>query len=225
MRERALRLSAEALVIFFSVVLALLADDWRTARDDHAAEREYLASIVRDLELDSRALSQLDDRLGKQVAANAALLKFVEQGAGEDSVRSVIDDALQVFNYRPNYPTYQSLVGSGDLKLVDSPDLRDQITLYHEGWSAYLNTLLNGVSNRADEVSQLLRPYVRRREVAPGVWQIVHVDSLDDLAKQAAVLNAVADCAGLRSLLRSRVQELFLAENAKLREAIEAYLS
>lgn len=225
MRERALRLLAESLVIFFSVVLALIADDWRTARDDRAAEREYLASIVNDLELDSRALSMLDDQLGEQVAANVALLRFVEHGAGEDSVLSVIDDAMSVFNYRPSYPTYQSLVGGGDLKLVGDVDLREQLTVYHEDWAAYLNTLLDGVSNRADEVSRLLRPYVRRREVTAGVWQIVHVDSLDDLAQQVAVLNAIADCAALRSFLRRRVQELFLAENARLREAIEAYLN
>ena len=62
-RISASKLAAEFVVIFVSVILALLADDWRANRLLIAEERNALEAMMRDLAEDETDLNRLSGRL------------------------------------------------------------------------------------------------------------------------------------------------------------------
>ena len=112
-RKRTSRLHLEFSLVFASVILALLADEWRSDCADAAAERRALALVVRDLDADAEDLRFFRAALIAQQDAAIRFISKAQDGTQEDSLPSDAEDALRALYYRPNHPTYQGLVREG----------------------------------------------------------------------------------------------------------------
>lgn len=224
LKKFAPRLIAESVVIFASIVLALIADDWRTARDERVAETEALEAIARDLASDAEDQRVFATRLGDQVTANQRLVQFLENGAPADSVLRELSDALNVWNYRPSYPTYRSLVGSGGFGLIQDPDVRDAIVDYHEEMIAYLDDLRATMRETADRASLAVEPFIQRARANSPSWEITGLHELGRLNSDREVIGSLVSAAAARDWLRIRIEDLFLPENARLHQVILTYL-
>ena len=123
-REHLPRLGAEFVIVFLSVVLALLADDWPTTRDDRAREREVLVLLLSDLEHDAGAMELFRERMAEDNPGDARLLTAIEDGVSADSLLLLVPDALQVWNHRPSHPTRDGLVQDVELGLIRDDELR-----------------------------------------------------------------------------------------------------
>ena len=131
-RHTALRLLGEFAIIFAGVTLGLLADDWRQTRDDQATERVVLQDLSEDLVRDSIQLNaalrtvRLWDRAALWVRRADPATVTAEDAAGE------IGNAMTLTFYKPVSSAYSSLNGSGQLELIQDPELRRQIVEYFE---------------------------------------------------------------------------------------------
>lgn len=133
-----LRLFAEGGIICASVLLALAADAWWDEREDESSESSYLTLLHRDLE-------RIQDDLVQQIAFEQAQMRDgIEAYRGlsrpsdslTDSERDELSGQLQRLVVRrtmvPRDATYRDLIGSGNLRLLDDPILRNRVVDFFE---------------------------------------------------------------------------------------------
>jgi len=128
-----LRLSAEFAVIFLSITLSLLADDWRQSRNEAETERRALQELLSDLVGDSAALADVKE----QTDSHDQAMMWLYQRRGDsdvdpDSVNTQVG-ATQGFD-PPHLlrATYTGLLSTGQLGLIQDDVLRRGIVTYYE---------------------------------------------------------------------------------------------
>lgn len=225
-RKTLTRLGAEFLVIFASVVLALVADDWRQSRNERAAAEQALQLVLLDLREDYHALEIYQRRLQGQDSAAGRFLDLLDEGAAAEELATTVWDALNVWNYRPSYSAYRGLVQSGQLGLIREETLREAVIRYHDEDIPYLDDLRTGVVESADRAALLAGRHFRR---VPGPdtmrWDLRLVTSSDAVRRDGEFLSALASAASARRWLAFRIGQIFLVENAETAATIERFLN
>lgn len=224
-RKTLTRLGAEFLVIFASVVLALVADDWRQTRNERAAAERALQLVLLDLREDHGGLEIYQRRLQGQDSAAARFLDLLDEDATAEELATTVSDALNVWNYRPSYSAYRGLVQSGQLGLIREDTLRETVIRYHDEALPYLDDLRNNVVESADRAALLAERHFRR---VPGPdttrWDLRLVTSSDAVRRDAEFLGALGSAASARRWLAFRIGQIFLVFNAETAATIERYL-
>jgi hypothetical protein len=152
------RWGGEFVVIVISVLVALALDQWAAARADRVSEREYLVALVADLESDAAYLSELVIPLVS--LADSALREVgpVSRGVAEfptDTIaflRRVVSSRRTIAQL-PSSPTFDELISTGALRLIESARLRSSLVLYYDHMRA--------MGDRGQERSSGYAPIVR----------------------------------------------------------------
>lgn len=223
-RSRIGRLATESVVIFASVVLALLADDWRENRNERAEEVRALESIARDLEGEARGLLVYREQLAEEEAAAARFIELASSGGPVDSLVAWAPRALLPFQYTAAHPTYEGLLRGGDLGLIRDAELRDRIVAFHSGRLAYFSDLQAEVEASTRRAVDQLTGYIARTRTDEGDWRFVLVGDPASLGADTRALSALGHAGAARMWLGRRIDGMFHPESEELRRAIEAHL-
>jgi len=157
------RLLAEAMAIVGSILLAFAIDAWWEDLSDRREEHAALQALAADFEAAVEIL--LRDNLAvhdSAVSAASALLELTgpnEHRALSDSLGQLIPAILRLPNFRPPLGTLDALIGSGDLRLIDSDSLRAALASFPAAVADYNRT--QGYSG--DVVFGSVYPYLSRR--------------------------------------------------------------
>jgi hypothetical protein len=155
-------------VIVVGVLVALALDNWVGDRADRRSEVEYLSALSNDLRSDSTLLTDL---LVPQVArADSALAAIVPAVRGEAALpvdtisflRQVIFSS-RGFTQIGSRTTFDELLATGSLRLVESAALRSAIVAYYGS-----KTLAkNRAQSRASRYEPLVRGYLPETQRGP----------------------------------------------------------
>jgi hypothetical protein len=127
----------EFTVIVIGVLVALALDQWSSGRSDRVAEGEYLTALVADLEADEEFLVGLAIPL--MALADTALEEVGPVSRGEAAfpvdtlafLRRVVSSRRTLAQTVAS-PTFDELISTGSLRLIESAELRASLLLYHE---------------------------------------------------------------------------------------------
>jgi type II secretory pathway pseudopilin PulG len=140
MRERpqaglAVRLAAEFVVIVLGVLVALAADRWIQAVDEAQQETEYLLRLAVDLSADSAVLERASAMESLRVEWGWHLLDLLREVPS--TVPATAETLLQIdwLHYGPALPsnsnTWDEILATGNLSLLQDEDLRDDLAAYY----------------------------------------------------------------------------------------------
>lgn len=142
---RLARGGTEFLVIFVGVVVALAADRWITGADERAAAAYYRQQLVADVRADS---TLLEDRIAAARSRAAVGLAVLRGMSGqvpipdEDAGRLASDfkllGAFSLLDY--NRSTWDEMVSSGRVSLVEEPELRRALASYYDDIESFTQT-------------------------------------------------------------------------------------
>lgn len=221
------KLAAEFLVIFVSVILALLADDWRTKQLLIAEERLSLEAMLRDLAEDETDLERLAGRLQEYEEGAITTLNtwaHDEVPATDEWLRQ-FDQASGHYLYRSVYPTYAGLKQSGRLNLIRDPDLRDWIIEFHGDLNGYLSELHQNFDDHHEALTEATTPYFAATfDTERSQWRSQLITPLETLQADTSVRARLSNYTRSVAWLHMRIDELFIPHNQRLRVAIQAYL-
>jgi len=135
------RMIGEFTVIVIGVLVALALDQWASGRSDRVAEGEYLTALVADLEADEEFLVGLAIPL--MALADTALEEVGPVSRGEAAfpvdtlafLRRVVSSRRTLAQTVAS-PTFDELISTGSLRLIESAELRASLLLYHEHMEA-----------------------------------------------------------------------------------------
>lgn len=232
-RRRAwVHLGTEFLVVFLSVVLALVANDWRQSQIDHRSERQALTLMLRELHQDSAELSYYRSRLLRQDSAAAWLVTHVDRSdVPADSVRRAAVRATTYFNYRPTFPTYDGLKSSGRLTLIRETRLHDAVVSFFGGTVPYLDDLRQKVKTRSLETARAQLAHFMPRPApgsgaftvssdTPGWAEWEQTTPLAAIRADHQYLGDVASLGVSAAWLAHRIDQVFLPASGKLQALI-----
>lgn len=128
----------EIVLVVIGILLALQIDEWNEARNRNERERQYLGSMVEDLQED---LAQIDDATAGNriiIAGLDSLLVLLANPRPSDAYRRNLFVHSMVYTYwylLADFPelTMNQLRYSGDLQLIRDPDVRLGMLRYEQG--------------------------------------------------------------------------------------------
>ena len=231
------RLGAEAIVIIFSVLVALALDDWRDAKAERALEHYLMVSLKEDLTAD---LEELDSVLKSAEAVEQAsrfllgesdeylAAEFGLIGLGLSRLVENSPDAFQVthqeaavsalvggIDFDLSDLTFQEMMSTGSFRVVRNEALRRQITGYY-----WFVRSFNIANSTAEAYRFGLLKALLRNGVAPGSINAEQLtDAVDDLEVRALVNQLGATARSLHD-----VHVTFIGEAEQLLAAVEAEL-
>ena len=236
-RTSLLRLGAEFLLIFFSVVLAFIADDWRTKQNETRAAEASLELVLRDLRQDLVGLRRLEEVHQTWNEAALELVSVVEGDATRDELSQAADVALRWGVFRPSLVGYQGLQQTGRLRWVRDLGLHDALVFHYDETLAYLERLKvreDGAAFRANELAE--RHFRSVPADPPKVNRLVAISSAAEMREDREFLGALSNLVARRRWLNYRVSGggpddiygytgNFIVFTEQLVAAIEDYLS
>jgi hypothetical protein len=125
----------EFLMLFFAVFCGFLAENIREHSVERHREKEYITSLVNDLEYDTAQFNYQIDVLEKKIPFFDSVFLFLnnpDSFSNKLPVRYWINANSAIF-YKPAEPTIQQLKSSGNLRLVGNKKVLDSILVY-DSW-------------------------------------------------------------------------------------------
>ena len=128
------RTAAEAVAIVFSILLAFWIDTWWEDRREAQYEVVYLYEMQEDFELNKSALEFMTVRLEKILRSTLILQEqsaLISPGLPVAELNVNFRSIAQMTAFTPVDRTYVNLTGSGDLKLIQSRALKNELAEYY----------------------------------------------------------------------------------------------
>lgn len=181
------------LVNFVAVVVGVYAafylTNWKSNRDERDLEKSYLMSMSLDLKSDIEQLQQSTDTLRYYRSMLATLTRDIYSGRipGPDSLMTMINGLYLYVPFIPGNSTYQSMLESGNLDVIEDFELRKYITeLYHIHYGAI--EVVDRLNN--EQRANLINPYMFDH----FVFGRHGLTNADKLWKEPAFGNLVTSC-------------------------------
>ena len=211
----------ELVVVVIGISIAFWLNNWNEAKKDHKTEKNYLNSLVIDLEKDIIEMERVIDSTNVLIRSTGELFGILYQKGDPLSKikRHHITNTYTVPYFNAKNGTYLSLVNSGALDIIRGFDLRSSITqLYHiqykeiERADGFIKNLSNGLvypymlkniqfSLRADGITDA-RP-LKTNEAINFLGSYFNF-----LKKRVSVYEKVkADCENLKSKIENQLNQ------------------
>ncbi|MCB0687431.1 MAG: hypothetical protein KDC53_12940 [Saprospiraceae bacterium] len=149
----------EIILVAIGILIALWVNDWNENRKNKVAENKYLIALLEDYEDNLRISVVIINRIENSLPY---LISLIEQSSLEkpnisvDSLNNAISKLNSMPSYRSTDRTYNNLVGSGDLKLIQNDSLKTNLAKYYK-----LLYILNLVQETHEmELVQSFQPYI-----------------------------------------------------------------
>ena len=124
----------EIAIVIVGITIAFSLNSIKDNLSDKKLKKQYLENIILDIQKELEILEENNVKIQKKLAD----IKIVKPFLGNSSVRR--DTIMQRFfeiailvDFIPENTTYQTLINSGDMKLIDDFDLRQQIGNHPQG--------------------------------------------------------------------------------------------
>ncbi len=149
----------EIVLVVIGILIALQINNSNEIRKNHLTESKYMEEMLEDFEVNLQsskiAISRLEEVL-------PALIGLLEQSA-LDTPSITVDSINTVFSMIQSMPFYSStdrvynnIMGSGDLRLLTSSELKTLLSNYYKN----LNVLTIVQSTHEMELVQIFQPYI-----------------------------------------------------------------
>lgn len=126
------KLGLELLVVFLGVTSGFLLNSWRERQLEEQMEQKYIVSFIKDVSDDIKQLEDLctmDSLWLKQARENVLALQ--SRNLTQDSAVSMIKKIVAINKMEPHEGTYEDITNSGNLNIIGSFELKNQIADYH----------------------------------------------------------------------------------------------
>ena len=123
------------LMLFLAVFCGFLAENIRERYIERHKEKDYISSLIKDIQYDTVQFSYHIGILQKKMPYIESTLQFLENVSSYENqlpVNTWLTAINEIF-YRPVEPTIQQLKNSGNLRLIENKQVLDSILIY-DSW-------------------------------------------------------------------------------------------
>ncbi len=129
----------EIVIVIIGITIAFSLNNWKEESQNLKLKRQYFESMQIDLEKEIEQLEQNDSSILERISKIEKILDYTSTEKGEPSLifRYVFEVANTV-RFDPVNSTYQTMINSGDMKLINDFQLRRKIEEHYSSHSSIL---------------------------------------------------------------------------------------
>jgi len=204
----------ELLIVTTGILIAFGLNNWAQSRKEARQEKQYLESLESDLRADLEVLqSNLAFIQKNQQKAREFIGHFHRELPGRDSVPfRIFSELLGMPAFIPHDATYQTLKSSGDLKLIQSFEFKNQLT---DHYSRYNEIYMENQRNMA-----FLRDHVSNFFMNESSFETMRQEA-DQLLQQPRLRNIVYAWFGIYKIQKD-ILERAIARTEGLLDMLQA---
>ncbi|HPG09877.1 MAG: hypothetical protein H6561_01145 [Lewinellaceae bacterium] len=149
----------EIVLVAIGILIALGVNNWNENRKNVSTEHKYLIALLEDFETNLTKSKEIIERIEDDIPQ---LIGLLEQSALEKSTIPVdsLNNAFAKVSNMPTYSstdrTYNNLVGSGELKIINDESLKTNLANYYK--SLYILNLVQ--QTHESELVQSFQPFI-----------------------------------------------------------------
>ena len=125
--------AAEVALILIGVLIALAVDNWRVEQQEKKEERTYLEALLEDFQVNRRSLLEEVEVQKNIIGLGDEILRLLSAGLSEENADAFFESYRGFYYFKrwaPITGTYDDLVGSGQLLLISSLNLRNELSAF-----------------------------------------------------------------------------------------------
>ncbi|MBT8253429.1 MAG: hypothetical protein HKN00_10600 [Flavobacteriaceae bacterium] len=129
----------EILIVIVGITIAFSLNKCAENSKNYAEKIQYLNNLKRDVLSDKTVLEENVDALAEKIALSGTIAAVLGTDS-EDKLKSMgnLFQIAELSGFEPKDITYQTLINSGDLKLLDDFDLRAAIEEHYSNYKIML---------------------------------------------------------------------------------------
>ncbi|MEM7575651.1 MAG: DUF6090 family protein [Bacteroidota bacterium] len=122
----------EIIIVIIGISLAFSLNNWKESSAERRQRQQYLSALELDIVAEIDQLEQLQTTIGQRLGQIQQMSSHIGfNRPGKDSVLMKVFEIGRAVSFQPDNITYQTLVNSGDLKLIDDFELRRAIEAHY----------------------------------------------------------------------------------------------
>ena len=148
------------MLLLVGIGLALLANAWVDMKHDRQNEIQYLASLEKDFLRTKENLEwtiQVTTESNKKTVGLLQILQRQDHDVSDEDLQSVLISATSIVEPSPVLGTYEDIINSGALKLIQNEALRLELAEFSSDWDDYESGVLE---EGFDQWNQIQVPYL-----------------------------------------------------------------
>lgn len=129
----------EILIVIVGITIAFSMNKCADEKKDDTLKQQYLENIKNDIEVDKKNLESISQSIGMKIGVLHEVLPLINTDNPEK--RSKMNKIYSVFTSSDFFPkdvTYQTMINSGDFKLIDDFDLKAAIETHYSNYKIML---------------------------------------------------------------------------------------
>ena len=125
----------EILIVIIGITIAFSMNKCAQDAKDHQQKNQYLTNIKNDVTSDKLQLEKNNEEINEKLKLTREIIPLLATDSPEKmQIIGKIFKVANVTNFTPNNITYQTLINSGDFKLIDDFDLKKAIESHYASY-------------------------------------------------------------------------------------------
>ncbi|RMA66523.1 DUF6090 family protein [Ulvibacter antarcticus] len=125
----------EILIVIIGISIAFSLNKCAENSKDSSLRKEYLINIRNDVQADRERLIVIEEELQKKIETTLKILPILGSDSNEKmQITRDIFSVAAISNFAANDATYQTLINSGDLKLITDFELKKAIQSHYSNY-------------------------------------------------------------------------------------------
>jgi hypothetical protein len=129
----------EIIIVIIGITIAFSLNNWKEESQNKKLKRQYLESMRIDIEKEIQQLKQNDSSIIERINKIEKILSYTSVGKGEpNQIFRYVFEVANTVTFDPVNSTYQTMINSGDMKLINDFHLRRKIEEHYNSHSSIL---------------------------------------------------------------------------------------
>ncbi|MBT8271435.1 MAG: hypothetical protein KJO25_05265 [Bacteroidia bacterium] len=129
----------EILIVILGITIAFSLNKWAESSKQHKEKIHYLSNLKNDILTDKAELEKNVELLDEKIRLSADVIAVLGTNSKEKfNTMGNLFTIASLANFEPNDITYQTLINSGDLKLLEDFELRAAIEKHYSNYKIML---------------------------------------------------------------------------------------
>jgi len=206
----------EILIVIIGITIAFSLNNWKQNRNQKSEKKQYLESLKQDIEQEILVLENNQKKTQEKIALIKQLrIELKEEGHDKMMLLKKFFDIPIPIDFTPNNTTYQTLIHSGDMKLIEDFQLRMTIAEHYTSHQEILKHYERIEKINEKYIADFYMYKINPKEIADGSMSFLYTPLLT---------NIINSMAGAYTILL-KGNETCLASNKKLLQTIEESLA
>jgi len=147
----------EVVLVVFGILIALGINNWNDHKKQTKSEFIYYCRILDDFELDKKRIEELLDKTNERIAISKTILLDLDSGTKDKSyLLNQFLPATRSASFVPRKVTFQDLVSSGNLRLLNDVTIKNSLIQYYSELDSKLYQLKQNLDTNINEKFDLI---------------------------------------------------------------------